>query len=155
MEYKPLDSIPYYRDCSPLVDGLGYVLVALSVVPQNGTIRVTAAISRADGEAAIGIDDCARVHRALLPRLEAVLGSQDIYMEVTSPGTERSIRNAAEFALFRGRMACVWEREAADWVSGRISDSDGESLTLEVAHGDSAELRVVPYARISKAKLQM
>ena len=161
MDYKPLDSIPYYKDCSPLVSGLGYALVSLNVVPQNGSIKVTAVISRAvsgDDFSAIGIDDCAKVHRVLLPRLEAVLDSQDIYMEVTSPGMERNIKNAAEFALFEGRLARVWDQAVTEWVPGRIVTSDSQSVTLEVVHEDdsdsSASEKVnIPYVRISKAKL--
>ena len=70
---------------------------------------------------------------------------------------ERNIRNAAEFLLFEGRCVRVWDNEVTDWVSGRIAGSDPEALMLEIAHeGDSsasAELRRIPYVRISKAKL--
>ncbi len=160
MDYKPLDSVPYYKDCGVLVGALGYVLVQLNVVPQNGTIKVTAVISRPVSEvnSSIGIEDCAKVHRVLLPRLEAVLNSQDIYMEVTSPGMERNIKNAAEFALFEGRFVRVWDQEVSDWVPGRVTSSDSESVTLEVVHGEDVESAVaeqkrIPYVRISKAKL--
>ena len=82
MEYTSLNSLPYYSDCNPLVVGLGYVLVDIRVIPQHGSIRVTAVIAKpadASDTAAIGVNDCARVHRVLLPRLEAILNTQDIY----------------------------------------------------------------------------
>lgn len=163
MEYISLDSIPHFADCSPLVTGLGYVLVDLKVVPQNGSIKVTAVITKPAGDSgAVGVNDCARVHRALLPRLEAVLDSQDIYMEVASPGMERLIKNPAEFALFTGRYVRVWDSQITDWVAGKIISSDDQSITLELV-GDgvteqpvqvqSAEVSTIPYQRISKAKL--
>ena len=61
MEYISLDSVPHFSDCSPLVTGLGYVLVDLKVVPQHGSIRVTAVITKPAGESgAVGVNDCAR-----------------------------------------------------------------------------------------------
>ncbi len=159
MEYISLDSIPHFADCSPLVKGLGYVLVDLKVVPQHGSIRVTTVITKPAGEAgAIGVNDCARVHRALLPRLEAVLDSQDIYMEVTSPGMERLIKNPAEFALFTDRYVRVWDNQITDWVAGRILSSDTQSITMEIVGREdggepAGEVRTIPYERISKAKL--
>ena len=163
MEYISLDSIPHFADCSPLVTGLGYVLVDLKVVPQNGSIKVTAVITKPAGDSGtVGVNDCARVHRALLPRLEAVLDSQDIYMEVASPGMERLIKNPAEFALFTGRYVRVWDSQITDWVAGKIISSDDQSITLELV-GDGvtegsvqmqpAEVSTIPYQRISKAKL--
>ena len=158
MEYISLDSIPHFADCSPLVTGLGYILVDLKVVPQNGSIKVTAVITKPAGDSgAVGVNDCARVHRALLPRLEAVLDSQDIYMEVASPGMERLIKNPAEFALFVGRYVRVWDSQITDWVAGKIISSDDQSITLELV-GDSvteepAQVSTIPYQRISKAKL--
>ena len=163
MEYISLDSIPHFADCSPLVTGLGYILVDLKVVPQNGSIKVTAVITKPAGDSgAVGVNDCARVHRALLPRLEAVLDSQDIYMEVASPGMERLIKNPAEFALFVGRYVRVWDSQITDWVAGKIISSDDQSITLElVGEGvteeavqvQPAEVSTIPYQRISKAKL--
>ena len=163
MEYISLDSIPHFADCSPLVTGLGYVLVDLKVVPQNGSIKVTAVITKPDGDSgAVGVNDCARVHRALLPRLEAVLDSQDIYMEVASPGMERLIKNPAEFALFVGRYVRVWDSQITDWVAGKIISSDDQSITLElVGEGvteesvqlQAGQVSTIPYQRISKAKL--
>ena len=163
MEYISLDSIPHFADCSPLVTGLGYVLVDLKVVPQNGSIKVTAVITKPAGDSgAVGVNDCARVHRALLPRLEAVLDSQDIYMEVASPGMERLIKNPAEFALFVGRYVRVWDSQITDWVAGKIISSDDQSITLELvgegmteesAQMQAGQVSTIPYQRISKAKL--
>lgn len=166
MDYISLDTIPHYTECSPLVAGLGYVLVELRVIPQHGVIRVLAVISHPAGEnsiALIGINDCAKVHRALLPRLEVVLNSQDIYMEVTSPGMERVIKNAAEFALFTGHLVRVWDSDVTDWIAGKIVVSDTESVTLEMIRTElvkgaepsigAPESKRIPYGRIAKAKL--
>ncbi len=151
MEYTSLDSMPYYSQCKSLVEGLGYILVSIKVVPAKTTTKVQAVISNKDTASleGIGVNDCAKVHRLLLPRLEALLQNQDIYMEVTSPGMERHIKNAAEFALFNGRDVKVWNTEISDWVSGKIINSNETNLTLNVME----EEKIIPYTNIAKAKL--
>jgi len=157
MEYNSLDKMLHYKECSLLVESLGYVLVELRIVPQKTQYKVLAVISNKAGtengenkEAGIGISDCAKVHRLIEPRLEALLNSKDLYMEVTSPGMERTIKNAAEFALFVGRMIRVWDTDVTEWVHGKLLACDDKSLTLEKE--DSSSL-TIPYERIAKAKL--
>ena len=151
MDYKSFAEIPYYTDCEPIVSGLGYSLVELRIFRTNGTVQVKIAIAHKDPAvtAGIGIDDCTKVHRLLLPRLEALLQSQDIYMEVTSPGLERHIKNAAEFAFFTGRYVKVYDVSVSDWVTGKITAANETSLAIKT---EDTEL-TVPYAQISKAKL--
>ena len=155
MEYNSLDQIPHYKECAPLVESLGYVLVELRIVPQKTQHKVLVVISRkagasAEGESGIGISDCAKVHRLIEPRLEALLNTKDLYMEVTSPGMERTIKNAAEFSLFAGRMLRVWDSDVTEWIPGKLVTSDDKSVTLEK---EDSSVVTIPYERIAKAKL--
>ena len=157
MEYNSLDKMPHYKECSPLVESLGYVLVELRIVPQKTQYKVLVVISRKAGESAedegetgIGISDCAKVHRLIEPRLEALLNTKDLYMEVTSPGMERTIKNAAEFSHFVGRLLRVWDTEVSDWIPGKLVSSDDKAVTLEK---EDSSVVTVPYERIAKAKL--
>jgi len=157
MEYNSLDKMPHYKECSPLVESLGYVLVELRIVPQKTQYKVLVVISRKTGESAegegetgIGISDCAKVHRLIEPRLEALLNTKDLYMEVTSPGMERTIKNAAEFSLFVGRMLRVWDTDVTEWIPGKLVSSDDKAVTLEK---EDSSVVTVPYERIAKAKL--
>jgi len=145
MEYSSLDKMPHYKECSPLVESLGYVLVELRVVPQKTQYKVLAVISK--NEEGIGTSDCAKVHRLIEPRLEALLNTQNIYMEVTSPGMERTIKNAAEFSLFTGRMLRIWDTDVTEWVPGKLVSSDEKSLTLEK---EDKTVITIPYERIAK-----
>lgn len=131
MEYKSQDSFPYYRECAPLVEALGYFLVELNVLNHKSGVRIYAVIAAKDSAREIGVDDCSKVHHALLPRLEALLGTDDTYMELTSPGMERNIKNAAEFVFFIGREVRVWDRNISDWVGGKITAADDKSVTLK------------------------
>ena len=156
MEYTPLESQYYYSECNVLVEGLGYILVELKIGRTHSAVQIRAVISRpqaAQNGAAqgIGINDCAKVHRLLMPRLEALLNAQDISMEVTSPGLTRNIKNAAEFALFVGKNVRVWDTDAADWTSGVIESAGTESLELK--ESGTGETKTFAYEHIAKAKL--
>ena len=148
VEYKSLESFPYYKDCAPLVEALGYFLVELRVVSQKQSVRISAVIASKNSAAEIGVDDCSKVQRALLPRLEALLGTDDTYMELTSPGMERTIKNAAEFAFFIGRNVRVWDKNVSDWRSGTITGADESSVRLKIDETEETFL----FEHIAKAK---
>lgn len=151
----PLASQKYYADCKDLVEGLGYSLVELRVIPNNSQFQVRAVITHkvlpTSSDVSIGINDCTKVHRLLLPLFEGLLNSTDVFMEVTSPGMERGIKNAAEFVLFLGRNIKVWDTTTADWVSGVLTESNIDSLKLKVLQ--SGEEKSLAYENITKAKL--
>ena len=146
MDYIAPENIPYFSDCEPLISGLGYSVVELAVFKRQSTWHVRVVLNSPEG---VGIADCSKVHRALLPRLEAVLSSQDMYVEVTSPGLDRILKNAAEFAVFRGKQVKIWNSDISDWLQGTILSSDAESVRLGTDSGET----VVPYTKIAKAKL--
>ncbi len=148
MDFIDLNTIPHYTECSALVKAMGYILVELKIIPQKTTVHINAVIAPQDSSKTIGVEDCSKVHHALLPRIEAILGTDDTYMELTSPGTERNIRNAAEFELFKGRGIRVWDKILSDWVEGTIIEADNSSVTLAVGQ----ENKIFKYEDIAKAK---
>lgn len=154
MDYIPLSSYPHYSECEKIASSLGYHIVELRFSRhENGTTRILAVITGEDSSVNIGVDDCSKVHHALLPKIEEMLGTDDTYMELTSPGMERNIKNAAEFALFTGRKVRVWDKTVSDWVGGKLVSSDSMSLTLETEDKDGNKQNVsVLYENIAKAK---
>lgn len=148
LEYEPLEKMPHYSECAPLVEGLGYTLVELHISPAKTVTKITAVIASKDPAVDIGVNDCSKVHHALLPRLEAILGTEDTYMELTSPGMERNLKNAAEFSVFVGRKVRVWDKTVTDWVSGKILSADEKSVTLEKDGGS----QTISFENIAKAK---
>jgi len=146
VEFIAPENIPYFQDCEPLIQGLGCSLVELVVFKRHTTWHIKVVITGPEG---VGIAECTRVHRALLPRLEAILSSQDMYVEVTSPGLDRILKNAAEFSIFTGKQVKVWNSDISDWMAGTVVSSDREAVTLRT---DDKDMRI-PYGKISKAKL--
>ncbi|MCR4734246.1 MAG: ribosome maturation factor RimP [Treponema sp.] len=149
MEYTSYKDIKYYKECAPLVEGLGFKLVDLKIIPAKTITKISAIIASPDPAANIGVNDCAKVHRVLLPRLEALLGTEDTTMELTSPGIEHNIKNAAEFSVFIGRAVRVWDKIASDWVNGTILKADDKSVELKKEEGDSV---TILFENIAKAK---
>ncbi|MBO4532469.1 MAG: ribosome maturation factor [Treponema sp.] len=149
MDYIPYSKIKYYSECAPLVEGLGYRLVDLKIVPAKTITKISAIITGTDPAQNIGVNDCAKVHRVLLARLEALLGTEETTMELTSPGIEHNIKNAAEFGVFTGREVRVWDKTVNDWVGGTILSADDKTVTLKVQEGSE---QTISFENIAKAK---
>ena len=146
MEYVQTEAVPYFTDYEQLVAGLGYKLVDLQIIRQKSLWLVKAVIYNKSG---VGIDDCSKVHRVLLSRAEVLLNSQDIQMEVSSPGLNRVIKNAAEFQAFIGENIKVLGVSCSDWLEGELLAADTTGIRVNV----SGEQRDIRYADIKKAKL--
>ena len=86
---------------SPVVSGMGYELVELQSGQGGRLLRLF--IDKAGG---IGVEDCAAVSRQLSRVLE-VEGVDYERLEVSSPGLDRPLRKATDFARFAGHKADV------------------------------------------------
>ncbi len=85
-----------YRTVERTVGGLGYQLVDLERLG-GGLLRVTL-----DGAHGIGLEDCERVSRQL-SHLLAVEQVEYQRLEVSSPGLDRRLKRAEDFARFVGK----------------------------------------------------
>ena len=133
----------------PAVAGLGYELVDMQA--SNGGKLLRLFIDKPGG---VDLEDCAAVSRHLT-RLLAVEGVDYERLEVSSPGLDRALRKARDFARFAGRKADV--RMRTPDASGRrrfvgVLRGAGEgqlSLELEgqmvaLALDDIERARLVP-----------
>ncbi|MFI3258160.1 MAG: ribosome maturation factor [Spirochaetales bacterium] len=155
MEYTSLEKQQYYTEIAALAESLGYLIVDLHIVQDASSFKVSVVIvhmpSDDSGSQGIGIRDCTTIHRLLLPVFEDRLYPNDVYMEVTSPGMGRVIKNAAEFACFIGHQLQVWDTMTENWISGILLTANTESLTLKLLQND--EEKTLSYEHIKKAKL--
>ena len=144
----------------PVAKGLGLAILELTTFRRKargktpGSVQVRITVYK-DGN--IGVDDCSAFHRAILPRLELVFGGLDLYLEVSSPGIGRLIKDGSEMVHFIGRgIRCYRSGRAEEsgtdhsgWIAGVLKAADENGITLET--GD--EIIVLPYEAIAKAKL--
>lgn len=95
------------------VEGLGYELVDVERAPR-GLLRVTidriAGRTYAEPGDAVTVDDCEQVSRQLQYALE-VDGVDYARLEVSSPGLDRPLRHAADYARFVGARVRLTLRE--------------------------------------------
>jgi len=129
-----------------ILDGLKYDLLELVVSRSRGSVQVRVVIYNGRS---IGTDDCTKVHRCIMPRLELALNSQDIYLEVSSPGIDRLIKDGAEFAFYKGRGVRCYRTDINDWTAG-ILESAGENGIIIKTNKGAENLT---FDIIAKAKL--
>ena len=75
---------PLIDQVEPVVRGLGFSLVEISSARHRGYSSVRLTVYKKNGT--VGVNDCAGVHRAVLPRLELAFPGQELSVEVSSPG---------------------------------------------------------------------
>ncbi len=146
MQFSPVRDDPLYDALKPVVSGLGMVLLELSVSKHRSSVQVRVTVYKAG---TVGIRDCSKVHRAIVPRLDLAFPDQELSVEVMSPGIDRNIKDASEFINYIGRGVRCYRTDVSDWVSGIVSGADTERLLLETKEG----ILELKYGIIAKAKL--
>ena len=87
---------------SPLCDELGYILWDVEYVREGADMVLVITIDT-DAEEGITIDDCEKMHRAIDPVLdEADPIESAYYLEVSSPGIERELKNEMHISACEG-----------------------------------------------------
>ena len=141
-----------YNSLQPVIRGMGMTLLELSVFRQKGRggvpgdVKIRIVVYR-DG--IIGTDDCSRVHRGIMPRLELAFPGADIYLEVSSPGIDRLIKDGSEFVNYIGKAVRCYRTDISDWTEGILLAADEKEVKLR---GEAEEI-TIPYEVIAKARL--
>lgn len=141
---------------SPTVESLGLELLGIEYLPAPGgaTVRLYIDVPLAEAEARyVGIEDCEAVSREVSAQLDVEDPiSANYTLEVSSPGLDRPLFGAAQFARFAGQSAKVTLKLPQDGrrrLQGEILRVDGSTIAFAV---DGATLEV-DVANIEKAKL--
>jgi ribosome maturation factor RimP len=130
------------------VTGLGYELVDFETSPRARLLRVFI-----DKEAGISVDDCSVVSNHLT-RLFAVENIDYDRLEISSPGLDRPLKKAADFARFAGEEAQFKLRvplgNQRNFVGAILGEQDGRvrfrvgGEDLEFALDNIEKARLVP-----------
>ncbi|MCF7929095.1 MAG: ribosome maturation factor RimP [Spirochaetales bacterium] len=142
---KPHEDL--YHQIRPVVERLGFRTVHISSRHSSDGIQVYIVIQKPGG---VTIDDCTEVSRTLLPRLEVELDREDIALEVSSPGINRTIKHVDEFFALTGAGLKVLPVDADEWIHGTLEDSDDAGIEILT---ETDRIRI-EYARIRKAQLE-
>ncbi len=134
------------EDVEPVLEGMGYFAVEIRTVIQKSGPRVYVVITKRGG---VNIEDTAEVLQILRPRIQLLLDTQDVYLEVSSPGIDRVLKDFREFRAFVGRGVRVLREGQKEWIGGVIDSVEKDLLHLRK---DEREI-TIPFAQIKKAKL--
>ena len=141
---------------SPTVASMGLELLGIEYLPAPGgaTVRLYIDVPQAEAETRmVGIEDCEAVSREVSAQLDVedpITGNYTL--EVSSPGIDRPLFGAAQFARFVGESAKVTLKLPQDGrrrLQGRILRVDGDTVVFDL---DGAEFAAVA-ANIEKARL--
>ena len=142
----------------PVANDLGYALVRVKVTQENG---MTLQIMAEDAKGRFSIADCERLSKDLSPVLDVEDPiEREYHLEVSSPGIDRPLVRARDFAAHIGHEAKV---ELADLLDGRkrfrgtIAAVDDETFTIslpDTPKGSDPNHRL-PLAMLAEAKLVM
>lgn len=144
---------------APTVASLGLELLGAEYLPSPGgamlRLYIDVPADEAQGEAprSVTIEDCEAVSREVSAQLDVEDPISGHYtLEVSSPGIDRPLFGAAQFARFAGESAKVVLRlpqEGRRRLQGRIVRVDGENITFDV----DGNAIVVRADNIEKARL--
>ena len=131
-----------------VLNGLKLNLIELNVSKLRGSVQIRTIIYRKEGN--IGTDDCSKVHRAVMPRLELAFPEQEVYLEVSSPGIDRLIKEGSEFAFYTGKAVRCYRTDISDWTAGVLESTDEKGIVIKNKKDGAVRLE---FDIIAKAKL--
>jgi ribosome maturation factor RimP len=141
----------------PLAASLGLELAEVEYKQEGGRMVLRIFIDRDKG---VTLDDCAAVSRELAEILDVEDFIRGRYnLEVSSPGLNRPLKKASDYARFTGRLVKIRTFELlADDVGNNRKTFTGELLGLEggivrlkLTEGQTAG---VPLEKVAKANLE-
>ncbi|MDR1868281.1 MAG: ribosome assembly cofactor RimP [Treponema sp.] len=119
---------PMFDVLAVAVRNAGFNLIELKISRTKPQVQVQIMIHCAG---VVSINDCARVHRILIPQLELAFPGQDFSLEVSSPGIHRSIKDASEFRYYCGQGVRCYCSDTAEWIRGIIEGASETTLILK------------------------
>jgi ribosome maturation factor RimP len=149
---------------SPTVQALGLELLGIEYLPSPGGALVrlyidvpAGAVSDGDTPRMVGIEDCEAVSREVSAQLDVEDPISGHYtLEVSSPGVDRPLFTAAQFARFIGEQAKVGlklPQEGRRKLQGRIVAVEGERIDFELDAKPEPQRISVGFDNIEKARL--
>ena len=168
MRYSLREPDPVFEALEPVIRGLGMSLVELVISRRRvGGVKSGPSKRRLSGgkpkqsppwaqirvvvykAGPVGLDDCAKVHEAILPRLALAFPGEGLEVEVSSPGIDRLIKDGSEFFHYIGRGIRCYRIDTLEWIGGVLQSAAPEGFIMETQEGPLA----LSYAMIGKAKL--
>ncbi len=142
----------------PIASDMGFDLVRVKIISDNGT---TLQIMAEDEQGNFSISDCTKLSRELSPALDVEEPLSNAYqLEISSPGIDRVLVRARDFARYIGHEAKIELRDMIDGrkrFRGEIINANETSVTIKLrdALPDTEGNHQLELEQIAEAKLVM
>lgn len=138
----------------PIVRDLGLEIVDIEYVKEGKNYFLRLFI---DKETGVDIEECGLVSERLSEKLDEVDPiPHNYYLEVSSPGAERPLKNEDHFMKAVGKRVYIKTYEPIDGekiFEGMLVDFDGEHVVMEISVKTRKKRITIPYKKIAQARL--
>ena len=139
-----------FTELEPLLAGAGLSLLELTLSRRGKEIHIKAVIYSPSGT---GTNQCVAAHRLMYPRIQLLIGIQEPFIEVMSPGIDRTLKNRREWDVFRGKAVRILPVHGSEWIHGKIVSVEGDRVILADAGAEfSMELAGIAKARLDPSR---
>lgn len=140
----------------PVAEAAGYEIVRLRLM--GGATRRLQIMAERPEDGEMGIDDCARLSRAISEVLDAADPIEGEYaLEVSSPGIDRPLTRLKDFDTYEGLEARIELDRLADGrkrFKGELAGTENDQVGINTEEDPDSTI-YIPFAWISEAKLVM
>jgi ribosome maturation factor RimP len=145
MGFSELDTL-VSGEIEPVIQGMGFEVVELKCIRTKTGVRVHAVVYRKEG---VDLESCSEILKTIRPRIQIIADNPDVHIEVSSPGTERVLKDRREYRIFIGRGLRVLGAETDDWTGGVLSEIRDDEIALT----KDGATKIFTFDEIRKAKL--
>lgn len=139
---------------TPILDELNLELVDIEYVKEGRDWFLRVFI---DKETGVDIEECGLVSEKLSEKLDEVDPiPYNYFLEVSSPGAERPLKNAKDFEKAVGKNVYIKTYEPIDGnktFEGILTHFDGETVTVEIKIKTRKKSIEIPYEKVANARL--
>ncbi|MBS4189269.1 ribosome maturation factor RimP [Bacillus sp. FJAT-49705] len=139
---------------TPILDELKLELVDIEYVKEGKDWFLRVFI---DKETGVDIEECGQVSEKLSDKLdEADPIPYNYFLEVSSPGAERPLKNGKDFEKALGKNVFIKTYEPIDGVKtfeGILTKFDGQTATVEIKIKTRKKSIDIPYEKVANARL--
>ena len=138
---------------TPAVLETGFYLEDIHVATPGSHRIITCIV---DGDSSLNLDQVTSVSRVISELLDVApfMGETPFTLEVTSPGVDRPLTLPRHFAKNHDRLLKIVRNDGSE-ITGRITASSDESVTLTVVLKKETHDEVVSISDIKKALVEI
>ncbi|MFE8695145.1 ribosome maturation factor RimP [Cytobacillus sp. FJAT-53684] len=139
---------------TPILDELKLELVDIEYVKEGKDWFLRVFIDKENG---VDIEECGLVSEQLSDKLDEVDPiPYNYFLEVSSPGAERPLKNDKDFNKAVGKNVFIKTYEPIDGektFEGILTQFDGQIVTVEIKIKTRKKMVEIPYEKVANARL--